>query len=159
MKVEKKQNYEIHHPPERLAELVDKQGGRPLEDMIADASEGLARLSEHFPEIVGQSVAKMRDGLALIETGDAAGLRTIFKEAFNIKGQAAIFNYAFLGDLAKSLCELTEDQTTHASRQHDLIKVNIDALAWALAGQVRDGDDPRAVEIIVKLEEARDGPQ
>lgn len=154
MKIEVKHNYEIHHPPSRLTELVSTEGGKSVEQMIADAAQGLVGLTEGFPAIVGESIGRMRDGLGAIKAGDMGGFHTIFREAFDIKGQAATLASPLLGEFAQSLCALTENQSAVTERQHDLIAVTIDAIAWAASNDVRTSDDPRAAELIADLDKA-----
>ena len=152
MKIDVKDNYEIHYPPSRLAALVSKEGGKSLEDMIADAERDLARLIDDFPHLVGNSVAVMREGLASIDSDEAGGLHEIFREAFDIRGQAATLHYSFLGDLGQSLCRLTDNVAAVDEERLELIKVFIDAIAWAATNQVQDGNEPEAAELRANLD-------
>ena len=152
MKIEAKHKHEIHHPPSRLLELVDRRGGPPLEEMVAAAEEDIALLVDEYPASIETSIARMRQALAMIETG---GHRTIFKEAFDMKGLASTLKQPLLGELARWLCDVTHDHPADDEKRHQLIEVYIDAIAWTLAHQVREASDPRAGEMLAELEEAR----
>jgi hypothetical protein len=152
VKIEIKDNHEIHYPPSHLDELVIRHGGPPLADMISESEREMAILAEDFLATLGDSIAAMRKGLGTLGTG---GHRAIYLEAFSLMGIAGTLGYPILGDLAGPLCDLVEDAPADGGKRHDLIEVTIDGIAWAAANQVRESADPRAKEMFARLEEAR----
>ena len=61
-------------------------------------------------------------------------------------------HYSFLGDLGQSLCRLTDNVAAVDEERLELIKVFIDAIAWAATNQVQDGNEPEAAELRANLD-------
>ena len=156
MKIESRGTYEVHHPPNRLESKVMRTGGPGIDEIIAEATVGLARLAERYPDIVGRAIAFMRERLSALETHESPleNLKGLFKVAHDIKGQAATFGYPLLGDIAASMCQLMSEREDLMLRRIDLLTLYVDSMTWAMAQQLHDPSDPRARALLATMASA-----
>ncbi len=156
MKIESRGSYEVHHPPNRLESKVTRSGGPSIDEIVAEASAGLARLAERYPDIAGRAIASMCERLSAMEWHEnpLENLKGLFKIAHDIKGQAATFGYPLLGDIAASMCQLMTEREDLALRRIDLLTLYVDSMTWAMAQQLRDPSDPRARALLASMASA-----
>ena len=154
MRVVKKDGYLVEYPPNLLAKKVPRSGGPSLEDAETEAERRLARLAVGFPAVVAKSIVTMRAAAHALEVDptDTAAQRTVFREAHDLKGQAATFGYDLLGRFAACLCMLIESVPDPAARRPDLVAIHIDAMAWAMDHGVRSVEDPLGAAVLAQLE-------
>lgn len=144
---------EFYTPRNRLAEAIRPNAGHTLKEMEFAAEQRIRKLGETYPELVKKAVTEMKAELAT-NAPFKQRLDNIFVHAHDLKGQAATFGYALVGDVGKSLCTAIRAVPNLLEQEEDILHLHINAITWALQHEHDDKVDAQKSVLIHSLHES-----
>lgn len=121
---------EIYTPPNKLAEAIGEGSGPSLREMQQDAERRLRLNGAKYRETLKTSIEEMKGHL---ESGNpGADVReAIFALAHDIKGQAPLFDYDLVAEVAVCICTAIRDVPQKLQARPDLLVLHVHSMAWA----------------------------
>ncbi|MCP8939159.1 hypothetical protein NK718_11585 [Alsobacter sp. SYSU M60028] len=147
--------HEVIHPPATLRDkaLSELPGpDRDPEALIARAQEAVERLAPSFDTWLRDDVAALREEVAAYAAAQrsAAAAEALRVRVQNLRGSCAQFGYPLAADVAGQFCLLLEDAEGRDADAEALLQF-VDAIGSIVRGQVRDGSDLLAAELVRAL--------
>ena len=121
---------EIYTPPNKLAEAIGEGSGPSLREMQQDAERRLRLNGAKYRETLKASIEEMKEHVA----SDASGVdvrEAIFALAHDIKGQAPLFDYHLVAEVAVCICTAIHDVPEKLQARPDLLVLHVHSMAWA----------------------------
>ncbi|TNE33735.1 MAG: hypothetical protein EP348_12240 [Alphaproteobacteria bacterium] len=150
--------YEIHHPPNKLKSKVTvDENSSSIEDIEKRAAMSLEGLQEQFLDTVIKNAEVMKRTWTVINSGkkDAGRQATICQRSTEIRNTAKTLGFELIGEIATTICEVTDEKINVADLNMDLISVHIDALNWTATHNINDAEDPKAIALRAALAGAK----
>jgi chemotaxis protein histidine kinase CheA len=156
-KIVQMEGYEIHHPPEKLKNKIDKNGGLSLKEIERRMDQRMNGLSEQFLSTIPEVIKTIETALKSLEngTGGEAEKLTLFRQGHDLKGMGASFGFPIMGTIGEGICELTNTEIAASSIKLPLVRVHLDLLTYVAAKQIKDDTDPNAAPILAALAETK----
>lgn len=149
----KQQPVEMFMPPNTLKAKVG--GGGTGVDMAAikRAEEAVGTLKSEFTGWVSSDVAHLaeaRDKFANMRSTKTAD--ELFRAGFDIKGQAATFDFPLIARVASSLCKLIEESKSVGAVPLNLVDAHVNAIRVIFRDKIQDMSNPTAIALAEELE-------
>lgn len=144
---------EIYTPPNKLAEAIGKGSGPSLREMQQDAERRLRLNGSKYREILKASIEEMKAHIA----SDASGVdvrEAIFALAHDIKGQAPLFDFHLVAEVAVCICTAIRDVPEKLQQRPDLLALHVHSMAWAFEHIDDTSKDAEKAALVTSLHEA-----
>lgn len=122
-----------------LKERVTTPSGRSPQEMVVDAGQGLADLTDDFLAVLDEGIAEMQALAARLggrPEDDDPLLARIYRICHEVKGQGRTFGYALVSSIGHSLCSLLERAGPEETRLAASIATHLDAFALVQARRI-----------------------
>ena len=150
--------YEVADMSRQFEGYVSQDGsGAGLDlEVIASAERALGRLSQGFDimleEDIGHFVAAHKAWRKA--PSDIEALRTLYRRAFDLRGQAQTLGQPVIGDMASSLALLLEHEEVAEAIPAELVQAHVQAIRAAMIQRTDPASRTAATEIADALHEA-----
>jgi len=144
---------EFYFPPNRLARAIVDRNGPSLQEMEAEAEARLAESKDEYDDILNATILHMKTVLAN-EEDSVERHRILYENAHDIKGQAALFGYPLVGNVAICICVAIMEVPEKLAAHEDLLQLHLDALQWAFIHQNDEKLDAEKAALVHSLRDA-----
>jgi hypothetical protein len=121
-------NVRVFKRENRLRYLVETPGGKPLPDAVRDADRAIETVRAEGVSAVDSAIDCLKSAMREAPSNLAAR-RAVYAQASLIAGLAATCGMEALGQVAFSLCELTDRQMSSGQWSLEAARVHLDAMA------------------------------
>ena len=149
----KQQPVEMFMPPNTLKAKVGGNGTGVDMAAIKRAEQAVGTLKSEFTGWVNSDVAHLaeaREKFAQMRSKKTAD--ELFRAGFDIKGQAATFDFPLIARVASSLCKLIEESKSVDALPLNLIDAHVNAIRVIFRDKIQDMSNPTAIALAEELE-------
>lgn len=144
---------EFYYPPNHLAKAIGTGSGPSLREMEAAANQKLKASQGAYKVVLQNTIARMKDVLATSK--DAAEQQdAIFADAHDIKGQAPLFGFPLVGEIAVSTCMAIKEVPKKLEENPDLLSLHVNAMWWAFMNEHDEGKKAERSALVLSLRDA-----
>lgn len=144
---------EMYFPPNKLAAAIGEGSGPSLRDMEENAAKRLERSKKDYDIVLRDTIDRMK-GLNKSDVGKIELHNSLFIEAHDIKGQASLFGFPLVSEIAACICLAIRDVPKKLEDQPELLDLHINALEWAFINQNSDELNVEKSMLVKSLHEA-----
>jgi hypothetical protein len=120
-----------NHLKARTSASTHDQSGATVGQMVTRADTVIARASADYEPVIRQDIDELTEvsqKLAAVATANPKLVKTLFRKAFDIKGQAGTFGYPLMTEIAGSLCDFIEAMAAAKRPLHAADEIAISVL-------------------------------
>lgn len=147
------ESLEFYYPPNRLAKRIVDADGPSLQEMEAEAAKLLLVSKDDYARALEKTFVRMRACMAE-DIGEDERHRKLFEDAHDIKGQAPIFGFPLVANVAICLCVVLLEAPEKFVAHKDLLQLHLDALKWAYINQNNEKLDAEKAALVQSLRNA-----
>lgn len=144
----------IETPPNKLARIVPKEGGKYLSEIMRDVSQAVQSLEVEYREHLAAEIAEIEKlNAAFQDAPDGTTARQLFRLAHDMRGQGGTFGFPLITEVSASLCRYITKAGEAERLKPELVGLHVNALQVIQREQITGGGDTLSQQVVAALDE------
>ena len=144
----------IEKPPNKLARIVPKEGGKLLSELMHDVDTAVKKLEGAYQQHLEADMNELSTLFnALKEDKTEENSQKLFRLSHNMKGQAGTFGFPLITEVGQSLCHYLTKCEGAKKLKTELVELHVNALRVIYREQITGGGDTVSQQVVAALRE------